>query len=81
MDRELLFDLNLKHVAHQTSLRVSAQRKMVNFFEKSNMLFYMAQVRPYLQYGALAWMSSTSTHLKRFDKVEQRVQWLLGDNL
>lgn len=73
--RELRFDRHLKHVAHQATLRVSALRRVDNFLDKRGiMLLYKAQVRSYLEYGALTWMSSAATHLQRLDKVERRVQ-------
>lgn len=75
LDRELRFDRHLKHVAHQATLRVSALRRVANFLDKRGiMLLYKAQVRSYLEYGALTWMSSAATHLQRLDKVERRVQ-------
>ena len=83
LDRELRFDRHLRHVAHQASLRVSALRRVASFLDKRGiMLLYKSQVRPYLEYGALTWMSSASSHLRRLDRVERRVKRLLdGDNL
>ena len=81
LDRELRFDRHLKHVVHLASLRVSALRRVAYFLDKRGiMLLYKAQVRPYLEYGALTWMSSASTHLQRLDKVERRAKRLLEDN-
>ena len=80
LDRELRFDRHLKHVAHQASLRVSALRRVAGLLDKRGIqLLYKAQIRPYLEYGALTWMSSAATHMQRLDKIERRVQRLLED--
>lgn len=48
-DRELRFKRYLKHVAHQTSFRVSALRRVANFLDKQKIIpLYKSQVRPYL---------------------------------
>ncbi|XP_045130660.1 uncharacterized protein LOC123515839 [Portunus trituberculatus] len=75
LDRELRFDRHLKHVAHQASLRVSALRRVAGLLDKRGIqLLYKAQIRPYLEYGVLTWISSAATHLQRLDKIERRVQ-------
>ena len=81
LDRELRFDRHIKHVARQASLRVSALRRVAGLLDKRGiLLLYKAQVRPYLEYGTLTWMSSAATHLRLLDKVERRVQRLLEDD-
>lgn len=54
MDRELCYDHHLKHVAQQSSLKVSALRRVAILSDKRRVgLLYKAQGRPYLEYGAL----------------------------
>ncbi|XP_045129291.1 uncharacterized protein LOC123515009 [Portunus trituberculatus] len=81
LDRGLRFDRHLKHVAHQASLRVTALRRVAQHLDKRGIqLLYKAQVRPYLEYGTLTWMSSAATHLQRLERVERRVLRLLEDD-
>ncbi len=81
LDKELRFDRHLKHIARQASLRVSALRRIASLLDKRGiLLLYKAQIRPYLEYGALTWMSSAPTHLRRLDKVERRVLRLVENN-
>ena len=81
LDRELRFDHHLKNVAHRASLRVSALRRVASFLDRRGiLLLYKAQIRPYLEYGALTWMSSAATHLRRLDKLERRVLRLIEGN-
>ncbi|KAK3865355.1 hypothetical protein Pcinc_029030 [Petrolisthes cinctipes] len=63
-DVVLRFDKHIHHIAHQASLRVSALRRVAGFLDKRGLMtLYKAQVRPHLEYGALMWMSSATTHL------------------
>lgn len=65
-------DLYLQTIARQAPLRVSALRSIVKFLDcRWTLLLYKAQIRPYLKYDALTWMSSAATHLRRLDRVEQ----------
>lgn len=68
LKKELRFYRHLKHVAYQNSFRICPTQSSV--FR----LLYKVQVRPYLEYGALTWMSSPATHLQRLDKMERRAQ-------
>ena len=66
-----------KWLAHQASLRVSALRGVADFLDERGFLtLYKVQVRPYLEYEVLTWMSSAAPHLWRLDKVERRMQRL-----
>ena len=77
-DAELRFDKHIHHIAHQASFQVSALRRVAGFLDTRGLLtLYKAQVRPYLEYGALSWISCATTHLRRLDKVERRVQRLI----
>ena len=78
VDSEMRFSRHLRNVAHQASLRVSALRRVAKFLDEKGLLtLYKAQVRPYLEYATLTWMSSASTHLQRLDAVERRAMRLV----
>ncbi len=58
VDRKLRFGLHLQTIARQASLRVSALRRIASFLDSRRiLLLYKAQIRPYLEYAALSWMS------------------------
>ena len=78
MDCALRFDRHLRNVAHQASLRVTALRRVAKFLDERGLqTLYKAQVRPYLEYATLTWMSSAPTHLQRLEAVERRAKRLL----
>ena len=80
MDRELRFDQHIKSVARQTSQRVTALRQVAGSLDSRGILtLYKAQIRPCMEYGALAWMSGAATHIRRLDAVQRRALRLLGD--
>ncbi|KAK3865356.1 hypothetical protein Pcinc_029030 [Petrolisthes cinctipes] len=73
-DVVLRFDKHIHHIAHQASLRVSALRRVAGFLDKRGLMtLYKAQVRPHLEYGALMWMSSATTHLLWWSSTRLRV--------
>ena len=84
VDRGLRFNHHVTAVARQASLRVSALRRVAGSLNPRGILtLYRAQIRPYLEYGALSWMSSAATHMQRLDAVERRALRLAeaGDHL
>ena len=73
VDRELRFDEHVKHIAKKASHRVSALRRMAGFLDREGrLLLYKAQIRPYLEYAALSWMSCASSHTRRLDSIQRR---------
>ncbi|XP_063885551.1 uncharacterized protein LOC135113858 [Scylla paramamosain] len=81
VDRELRFGLHLQTIAQQASLCVSALRRVASFLDSREiLLLYKAQIRLYLEYTALSWMSSAPTHMRKLDKVERRVTRLVEGN-
>ncbi|KAG0712747.1 hypothetical protein GWK47_017754 [Chionoecetes opilio] len=63
VDRELRFDGHIKHIAKKASHRVSALRRVARFLDRGGkLLLYKAQIRPYLEYAALSWMSCAASH-------------------
>ena len=73
VDRSLRFDHHTAAVARQTSLRVSALRRMAAVLDPHGILtLYKAQIRPCMEYGVLSWMSSATTHIQRLDAVQRR---------
>lgn len=73
VDHCLRFDHHVEAVARQASQRVSTLRRMAGTLEPRGILtLYKAQIRPYLEYGALSWMSSAATHMQRLDAVQRR---------
>ena len=83
VDEQMRFDQHLKKIAHLASLRVSALRRVAKFLDaKGLLLLYKAQIRPYLEYATLTWMSAASTYLQRLDAVERRAMRLVegGDH-
>ena len=46
---------------------------MAGFLDKKGrLLLYKAQVRPYLEYAALSWMSCAATHTRKLDSIQRR---------
>ena len=80
IDRSLRFEYHIATVARQTSLRVSALRRMADTLNPQGILtLYKAQqIRPCMDYGALSWMSSAATHMQRLDAVQQRALRLVA---
>jgi len=79
VDRSLRFDHHIAGVARQTSLRVSALRRMADTLDPRGILtLYKAQIRPCAEYGALSWMSSAATHMQRLDAVQRRALRLVA---
>ena len=73
VDRELRFDGHIKHIAQKASHRVTVLRRMAGFLDKrGKLLFYKAQIRPYLEHGALSWMSCASSHTRKLDSIQRR---------
>ena len=73
MDRGLRFDGHINNIAHKASHRVSALRRVASFLDRDGrLLLYKAQIRPYLEYAALSWMSGAATHTKRLDSIQRR---------
>ena len=73
VDRELRFDGHIKHIANKASHRVSALRRVASFLDRGGkLLLYKAQIRPYLEYAALSWMSCAASHTKRLDSIQRR---------
>ncbi|KAG0718967.1 putative RNA-directed DNA polymerase from transposon X-element [Chionoecetes opilio] len=73
VDRELKFDGHIKHIAKKTSHRVSALRRVASFLDRGGkLLLYKAQIRPYLEYAALFWMSCAASHTRRLDSIQRR---------
>ncbi|KAG0727363.1 hypothetical protein GWK47_034818 [Chionoecetes opilio] len=58
----------------QTSTnRVSALRRVARFLDRGGkLLLYKAQIRPYLEYAALSWMSCAASHTRRLDSIQRR---------
>ncbi|KAG0716444.1 hypothetical protein GWK47_009697 [Chionoecetes opilio] len=55
------------------SHRVSALRRVASFFDREGkLLLYKAQIRPYLEYAALSWMSCAASHTRRLDSIQRR---------
>ena len=78
VDKELRFNQHIKKVAHLASLRVSALRRVAKFLDRRGLLLlYKAQIRPYLEYATLSWMSAAPTHLQRLNTVERRALRLI----
>ncbi|KAG0716298.1 hypothetical protein GWK47_010007 [Chionoecetes opilio] len=73
VDRELRFDGHIKHIAKKASHRVSALRRVARFLDRGGkLLLYKAQIRPYLEYAALSWMSCAASHTRRLDSIQRR---------
>ncbi|KAG0723792.1 hypothetical protein GWK47_041933 [Chionoecetes opilio] len=74
VDRDLRFDGHTKHIAKKASHRVSALRRVARFLDRGGkLLLYKAQIRPYLEYAALSWMSCAASHTRRLDSIQRRV--------
>ncbi|KAG0710249.1 hypothetical protein GWK47_002561 [Chionoecetes opilio] len=71
--RELRFIGHIKHIAKKASHRVSALRRVASFLDRGGkFLLYKAQIRPYLEYAALSWMSSAASHTRKLDSIQRR---------
>ena len=78
VDRGLRFDGHIKHIAKMASHRVSALRRTASFLDrKGRLLLYKAQIRPYLEYAALSWMSCAASHTKKLDNIQRRAMRLV----
>ncbi|XP_063876897.1 uncharacterized protein LOC135109449 [Scylla paramamosain] len=81
VDGEIRFGLYYQTITLQASLLVSAPRRVESFLNSRGiLLLYKAPIRPYLEYAALSWMSSTPMHMRKPDKVDQRAIWLVQGN-
>ncbi len=73
VDRGLRFDRHIKHIALKASHRVSSFRRVATLLDRrGRLLLYKAQIRPYLEYAALSWMSYVATHISKFDGIQRR---------
>ncbi len=73
VDRGLRFDRHIKHIALKASHRVSSFRRVASLLDRrGRLLLYKAQIRPYLEYAALSWMSYVATHISKFDGIQRR---------
>ena len=73
VDQGLRYDHHVNALACQASQRVSALRRMADTLDPRGVLtLYKAQIRPCMEYGALSWMSSAATHMRRLDAVQRR---------
>ncbi|KAG0711866.1 hypothetical protein GWK47_019692 [Chionoecetes opilio] len=73
VDRELRFNGHIKYIAKKASHRVSALRRVASFLDRGGkLLLYKAQIRPYLEYAALSWMSCAASHTRRVDSIQRR---------
>ncbi len=71
VDRGLRFDRHIKHIALKASHRVSSLRTVANLLDRrGRLLLYKAQIRPYLEYAALSWMSCVATHISKLDGIQ-----------
>ncbi|KAG0707639.1 hypothetical protein GWK47_024156 [Chionoecetes opilio] len=54
--------------------RVSALRRVASSLGQGRemLLLYKAQIRPYLEYAALSWMSCAASHTRRLDSIQRR---------
>jgi len=70
-DNCLRFDAHLKEIAKKASTRVTLLRRIKHFLDARGLqVLHNAQVRPFLEYAALSWMSASKTHLDLLDKVQ-----------
>lgn len=73
VDREMRFGHHLNNIAHQAPLRVSVLRRVARYIDATGVFVHFeVQIRHYLEYAALTWMSSAPSHLHRLETVEQR---------
>jgi len=74
----LRFDEHLKEIAKKASTRVTLLRRTKHFLDARGLqVLDNAQVRPFLEYAALSWMSASMTHLDLLDKVQRRAYHLI----
>nr|XP_027238108.1 uncharacterized protein LOC113829201 [Penaeus vannamei] len=74
----LMFDAHLKEIAKKASTRVTLLRRIKHFLDARGLhALYNAQVRRFLEYAALPWMSASKTHLDLLDKVQRRAYHLI----
>lgn len=80
-DQDLSYDRHVSSPANQTSQRVSALRRMANALGPRGVFtLYKAQIRPYMECGALLWMSSADTHMRRLYTVQRHVLQLVENS-
>ena len=80
MDKELRFDSHLKKMVHQASLRVSALRRVSGHLDRQGiLLLYKAQIRPYLEYAGLTWMSCAGSYKQKLERIERHAMRLVED--
>ncbi|MPC66280.1 hypothetical protein E2C01_060427 [Portunus trituberculatus] len=78
-NRELRYGTHITSVALQTSQRKSALHWVVGSLDLWGILtLYRAQICHCMEYGALTWMSSTTTHTRHLDAVKRHALHLLG---
>ena len=79
-DKRLNFGQHLNEITRKASLRVSTLRRMKHLLDARGLqTLYRAQVRPFLEYAPLAWMSTPKSYLTRLDKVQLRAQQLIAE--
>ncbi|XP_042210755.1 uncharacterized protein LOC121858379 [Homarus americanus] len=77
-DKHLRFDKHLNNCASKASPRVSALRRLSSFLDHSGILtLNKAQIRPYLEYSSLLWMSSAPSYIGKLDKIQRRALRLM----
>ena len=81
-DKQLRFDDHIKEICQIASQKVSTLRRMASSLDaKGLMTLYNAQVRPYLEYSALSWLSTAPSHLIKLDKIQRRATNLVNNPL
>ena len=70
VDQGLRFDGHFRHIAQKPSYRVSVLCRMASFLDKKGRpLLYKTQLRPYLKYATLSWVSCAA---KKLDCIQRR---------
>ena len=81
-DKELRFDDHIREICQIASQKVSTLRRMACSLDAKGLLtLYNAQVRPYLEYSALSWLSSAPSHLSKLEKIQRRAINLVNNPL
>lgn len=63
---------HIRHLAQKASHKVSTLLRIAGLLDRSGRLvLYKAQIRPYLQYASLSWMSCAASHMKRLDDIQR----------
>ena len=71
VDRGQRFDGHIKHIGQKASHKVSVFQRTASFLDRtSRLLLYKAQIRPYLEYAALSWMSCPASHIKKLECIQ-----------